>query len=289
MIAKSDRRPLLRTPVARMTDADIAELRELIWSDALVVLTNQESLGPTEFVDWAHRMGEPQIYPIENYHHPDFSELYVSSNVELDAGRYGVARTGYYWHTDCPFLETPVPLTSLHLQVVPRDRRETWFINMAEVLEALPERVRRGLENRYAWHWHKGKYKIREQDVGKPMHELIDEIESRWPAHVHPCVAEHPRTGRKSLYVNSGFTIRFDGESEAESAQLLEELCEFSEREDRVIRHVWGPGQIVVFDNRQLIHRNGNLKTDGEYVMFRISIFDGLPFFGNAHPKPPSP
>lgn len=277
---------LLSTPISKMTDADIAELKQRVYRDALVVLTDQGEVSPEVFVKWSHRMGTPQIYPIENYHHPDFAELYVSSNIRTEEGRYGVARTGYYWHTDCPFLSEPVPFTSLHMPQIPAGRRETWFINMVDVMRELPENLREKIVSTYAWHGHKGKYKIREQDVGKPMHELLDEINRSWPEQVHPVVAEHPVHGKEALYVSSGFTNRFHGLAVAESEATLQQLYDFTEQPHRYIRHVWEPGQVVIWDNRQLVHRNGDLPTKGDYVVFRISIFDGLPFFGNRFPKP---
>ena len=73
----------------------------------------------------------------------------------------------------------------------------------------------------------------------------------------HPLVRIHPVTGRKSLYCSPRFTIglKGDGLSEAEADTLLDELIAHSLKKQFRYRHVWGNGDVVMWDNRCVNHR----------------------------------
>jgi (R)-3-[(carboxymethyl)amino]fatty acid dioxygenase/decarboxylase len=264
------------------TATDAARLREIIYRERVVVLRDQTRLAPADYIAFSRLLGTPQIYPIDSYHHPDHPELYISSNLRFDGKRYGVARTGAYWHTDCCFLREPVSFTMLAMDLLPRSRRDTLFVDMAEVWRSLPEALASRLRGRAAFHGPNGRYKVREVDVGKPLGELIAEIAKLSPDVPHPVVIEHPVTGERALYVNEGFTTRLTGLDADESRALLDQLFAFTCSADRVRTHTWKLGDVVLWDNRLVIHRSGGVADDEDYIVFRISIFDGLPFYAQG-------
>lgn len=268
--------------IRQIGDADARFLKDLVYRDRVVVLRGDTAPAPADFIAFARRLGAPQVYPIDSYHHPEHPELYISSNISKNGKRYGVARTGYYWHTDCCFLSEPVSLTMLAMEVLPAGPRETLFIDMVEVLDALPPALRGRLEQRAAWHGPNGRYKVREADVGKPLHELLDEIGRLSPDVRHPCVIAHPATGERALYVNEGFTTRVEGLSPEDSRDLLAAVFAFTRESHRIRAHLWQPGDIVLWDNRTVVHRSGAVPSAEDYVVFRISIFDGLPFYAKS-------
>ena len=63
----------------------------------------------------------------------------------------------------------------------------------------------------------------------------------------HPVVQTHPETGRKALYVNSGFTSHIVGFEPPESTTLLDFLNRHSTRPENVYRHRWRVGDLVVW------------------------------------------
>lgn len=266
----------------RQPPAELARrVQESLYAQRVVVIRNQE-LAPSEYLAWSRMLGRPQVYPIDVYNHPEYPEIYVSSNLKVDGKRFGVARTGYYWHTDCSFLTEPVSFTMLYLPVQPKSRRETLFVDMTRVLRDLDPALRDKIASRWAIHGPNGRYKIREQDVGKPMHELLDEVDAAFPKVRHPCTIKHPVTGVDALYVNDGFTVGIEGLSDTEARPALKALFSRMHEPERVEAHVWRPGDVLIWDNRQVIHRSGAAPQDEEYVVLRISIFDGLPFYETA-------
>ena len=62
----------------------------------------------------------------------------------------------------------------------------------------------------------------------------------------HPCVCNHPVTGRPALYVNRGFTIRFDDWTRDESRDLLNYLVDHATTDELVYQHRWEAGDVVV-------------------------------------------
>lgn len=70
----------------------------------------------------------------------------------------------------------------------------------------------------------------------------------------HPCIIEHPTTGRPALYVNRGFTLRFDGWTRAESRDLLNTLVDSATVDELVYTHEWTDGDLVMWDNRCVLH-----------------------------------
>ena len=67
-------------------------------------------------------------------------------------------------------------------------------------------------------------------------------------------VLVHPESGRKALYVNPAFTLRFEGWTKRESKPLLDFLFEHCRYEGYTCRFNWSPGSVAFWDNRQVWH-----------------------------------
>src|SRR4029079_3221418 len=89
---------------------------------------------------------------------------------------------------------------------------------------------------------------------------------------VHPVLGRHPDSGRKVLYVNSSFTVRFEGWTAQESAPLLKYLYEHSARPEFTPRFQWREGSIAFWDNRATWHYAVNDYQGERRLMHRITI-----------------
>ena len=82
----------------------------------------------------------------------------------------------------------------------------------------------------------------------------------------------HVETGRRSLYVNATFTVRFKDMTEQESAPLLQYLWQHAVRPEFTCRFRWQPNSIAFWDNRCVLHNAIN-DYDGERrFMHRVTI-----------------
>jgi taurine dioxygenase len=282
--------PLPGTIGAEITDLNAAALtaeqaqhiRQALYTHKLVVFRGQK-LQPAEYIEFARRLGRPQIYFQKNYHHPEHPELFVSSNIPVNGKKMGVAGTGRYWHTDYQFFKEPLPFVMVYPQVLPsRGQRATYFIDMVRVYEELPDELRRYVEGRRAIQDAKWRYKITPEDVDRSLFDLLKDVEKLVPPVTHPAIIEHPVTLKKSLYISSGFTEGIEGLSHDENKAVMAKLFAFIEKEDRVHTHPWQMGDILMWDNRQLIHKASSTEPGEPNMSYRIGVYDELPFYTNA-------
>ncbi len=203
----------------------------------------------------------------------------MSSNVKSDGKQMGVPRTGGYWHSDTSFEKEPKVITMLMPKVLPANHpRSTKFIDMAAVYAALPQATKDRLAGAEFLHSGRYRYKVRPENAGMDIFEILELIDAFAPPVRHPAVIEHPYTGEKILYANRGFTIGIADRSLDESASLLREIFAFAET-DRFVREVrWSMGDIIVWDNRFLSHTSGrNSGPEEETMMYRITSRDAYP------------
>ena len=85
-------------------------------------------------------------------------------------------------------------------------------------------------------------------------------------------VISHPLSGQPALYVNPGFTIRFEGWTVEESKPLLDFLYAKAAEECNITRFNWQPGSVAFWDNRATWHFAQNNYPGERRIMHRITI-----------------
>ena len=238
------------------------------------------------YIDAVRRFGEPQIYFQGNYHHPDHPEIFVSSNIPRDGEKFGVAGTGRYWHTDCSFFDEPLPLTFIRPKVIPKTYRATYYIDMARIWRELPDHLKEIVDGTHCWHEAKWRYKVQHCDIDKSISEILDEFSKEAPGAHHPTVIDHPVTRERILYISEGFTSAIEELNFHDSIDTLKVINEFVFREDHVHTHTWEEGDIIVWDNRLLVHKASANLTGEPSVSYRIGCYDGHPFYSTVNDPP---
>lgn len=270
--------------INRATAEDFAEMKQRIYDNRVVVLKNQAEMTPAEFVRLGEGMGTIVPYYEPMYHHPEHEEIFVSSNVLEEGKQVGVPKTGKFWHADYQFKEQPFAFTIFFPRLLPEGNRGTFFIDMAQAYRALPEKLREKIRGSKASHSVRRFFKIRPDDVYRPLGEIITEVEEKSPPAVHNTVVTHPVTGEEILYISEGFTDRIDGADTTDPRGLLAELLtevgqldpEFTH--PNILTHSYDPGDVVLWDNRALAHRALHVPGNGGAVSHRITVLDDLPF-----------
>jgi len=152
---------------------------------------------------------------------------------------------------------------------------------MADIYDALPAALRSIVDGRTAKHDPSMRYKpsLADVEANLDIGEILERKRPLFPAPTHPLVITHPVTGRRILYMNSGFTTSIDGLPYDESTAALKELFAFIERPEHIQPHSWELGDIIIWDNRMLIHKAGYMAPDDFQTIFRLGIDDLVPFY----------
>ncbi|MET8763252.1 TauD/TfdA family dioxygenase [Lentzea sp. NPDC004782] len=261
-------------------DEDVRALKEAVYRDKIVVLKDQD-LDPKQFLALGTRLGTPQTYYEPIYHHPEVKEVFVSSNVDDGEKRVGVPKTGKFWHSDYQFMPRPFDITLIYPQVVPSRHRGTFFIDLTKAYENLSEELKLAVKDTTAWHSVRRYFKIRPSDVYRPLSEIIEEVDARTPPVALPTAHPHRHTDETILYISEGFTLSITDSDGREQPELLRELLASTGQLDREFEHpavhlqTYDKGDLLVWDNRSLVHRALHTATDEPAVSYRVTVYDG--------------
>ncbi|MCI0383777.1 TauD/TfdA family dioxygenase [Streptomyces sp. CNQ085] len=267
---------------------DIDAIKAAVYTKKIVVLKNQD-LAPRQFLQLGQLFGRPETYYEPMYKHPEVEEIFVSSNVPEDGKQIGVPKTGKFWHADYQFMPDPFGLTFIYPQVIPEKNRGTYFIDMGKAYEQLPEDFKKEVAGTFSRHSVRKYFKIRPSDVYRPISEIIEEVDTKTPPVVKPSTFIHPMTGETVLYISEGFTIGMeDGDGKPLEGDLLQRLFEATGQLDDSFDHpnihlqTFEKGDLLVWDNRSLIHRARHTTTPEPTVSFRVTVHDARRLYDEA-------
>jgi taurine dioxygenase len=250
-----------------LSDDLIGDIRAALLRHHVIFFRDQH-LTSGQHLAFGRRFGELQVH--------DFVEGMADNDEILEVRKedYETRNFGGGWHTDVSYLERPALGSVLYAREVPEYGGDTMFANQHLAYEALSDGMKRMLESLTAVHSARRPYgpnAVRAHDYG-PSSMRFNFTEAALAETEHPVVRTHVETGRKSLYVNRTFTIRFKDMTEAESAPLLNYLCDHAVRPEFTCRFRWQPGSIAFWDNRCVQHNAINDYHGQRRVMHRVTI-----------------
>ena len=296
-------RPETRLRVAPLTPSIGAEVRGLDLSQGLdadavaavrqallqhkVLVFREQSLNDAQQITFSGYFGRvTPAHPIKNglVEAPAIMENVLTDDRDIYAG-YDLdaehplrpalrprARVG--WHIDITFVANPTAVTFLRGVEIPPVGGDTLFANLEALYESLSPSLRSWLDTLQAIH-------VRDDAaVGRPPKPRFDGRETGPFAALHPLVRVHPETGKKHLFLATGFVKAIHGLRPRESAALLDFLnAELEGRADLHARVRWNQGDLVVWDNRAVAHA-GPIDPKyiaGERIVHRTTVEGDLP------------
>ena len=194
------------------------------------------------------------------------------------------------WHTDSSFQEISAKVSILSSVKVPKSGGQTQWADMRAAFDMLEPNTRLKISRLNARHslYHSQKKVGGAQSTTtaglRELHGKTDTgayqppDENRVP--LRPLVKVHPVTGRPSLFIGR-HAHGIEGISNAESERLLEELTQFSCQSPRIYSHDWKVGDIVIWDNRCVLHRVRSWPLDSPRVMLHTRV-GGNPYTEGA-------
>jgi taurine dioxygenase len=226
-----------------LTDEDIRAVQHAL-NEHQVVFFRDQDITPQQHLAFGRRFGELHVHPsVRAKPRAEWTEV-----LPVHADEKTKRIVGDKWHTDVSCDERPPYASILHLTTVPATGGDTLFSSMYAAYEALSEPFKRFLEPLTATHDGTPNYTDRARRDGQDTAGRVH------PKAVHPVIATHPLTQRKTIYVNSIFTVRINELGERESNEVLAFLFAHVTRPDFQCRFRWRRNSIAFWDNRAVQH-----------------------------------
>jgi len=263
-----------------LSDRAFAALERAFYDHQVLTLRAQE-ITAAQFVAFARRLGPPQPHVIDQFHHPEDSNILILSNVKKNGQPTGLQDAGSYFHTDYSYLQVPARATTLYSRVVPKVGGDTLFANQQAAYDDLSDAIKKRIEPLYGIH-HYGNRNDQDEKSRTVASVLTAEQKAKMPVITHKIARPHPVTGRNSLYAVSGSSFGIVGMPEDEARDLLDELAAHSTHPKYQLRFKYGVGDIVVWDNASLLHSATLIDPDDARTLWRITVLE--PSQGAAAP-----
>ena len=230
-----------------------------------VLFFRDQTLSPEQHIELAQRLGQINVNrfftPVGGF--PQIAEV----RKEPDQ----VTNVGGGWHTDHSYDQIPALGSLLYARELPEQGGDTLFASTYAALDALSSGMQKMLSRLSAVHSSRHVFGA---GANRPadLNTRFGNAEAATQDAVHPVIVEHPRSGRKTLYVNPGFTTRFDGWTEEESAPLLQYLFRHISKPEFTYRFQWEPGSLAFWDNRCTWHYALNDYHGARRLLHRITL-----------------
>ena len=216
-----------------------------------VLLFPPQDLPAAGQVGFARRFGEVQIHVMNQYHADGYPELYRLSNLDEHGKPHGrhPDKGTLAWHTDGSWQRVTGQATIIYGEVMPESGGETHFCDMYGAYERLDAAWKARIAHLRAVH---------NLDFSRTRRHGEDPLTEAQrlakPPVDHPVVRTHPETGRKCLYLGDHAEY-IVGMPYEDGRSLIEELNALAVHPDLSYEHRWKARELIVWDNRCVMHR----------------------------------
>ena len=241
-----------------------------VFNNYSVVLFRGQEITDDQHIAFSQRFGEleetgfaiaapnPFIYKLAN--------VDDEGNVlAIDAVKRIFLEVNARWHTDSSFRAIPAMASLLSAKEAPEGEGETCFASMRVAYKAMPEGRKKSLEGMRAIHSYAYSVSLF-GELG-----VTQEEKNAVPPVEHPIVRTHAPTGEKSLYV-SGHIESIVGMPVEEGRLLAKELIDWCTRPEYVYTHRWQQHDLIMWDNRCMLHRAMSVPLKHKRIMHRTTI-----------------
>ena len=266
--------------VAEITGIDVADLSDeaferlyAAWLDYGVLRLRNQRIDEDQLQAFSARFGPLEEAPMGRMSEEDKAKLknrYVTqlSNILVDGkpiGGLGNAEASF--HSDMTYIENPPPASVLLGVEIPPAGGDTYFADQYAAFAALPDELRARIADLTL------KHDAAHTSIGKlrPGFEPFDDPRDA-PGATHPIVRTHEETGRKALYLGRREWAYVPGLALEESEKLLDELWSYAALPENVWRQTWHPYDLIIWDNRRVLHRRDAFDPKSRRLMKRCQV-----------------
>jgi taurine dioxygenase len=234
-----------------------------------------EPLTSVQFANVARYFGEPQLQLLRYQRHNEAPEVSIlnstySTPEDKPDDLKMMRLTG--WHTDDSYFAVPAKATMYQSLEIPGTGGETGFCNTRKAYQDLSEEMKKKLDGLQAVH----SYDTIRTPAIAPNRTREEQAET--PDVIHPLIRTHDDTGIKAIYFNANRTDRIVGMEREASDKLLDWLHGHMTQQKYQYWHHWRVGDILLWDNRCLVHAvNMDFPVGERRVYQRILLKGSVP------------
>ncbi len=253
-------------------DATTAELHQLWLTYGLLVFPGQ-SIDEAQQIAFANRFGDIEL--LGGKQSAWLSNVKDDGTLRENDDSVKVLKGNMGWHMDSTYMHLQAKGAVFSAHVVPPDGGGTEWADMRAAYDALPDDLRAKVEGMTARH----SLVYSQSKVGHSHNENTDYMGYGFHGGDDPersLVKVHPETGRKVLIIGR-HAFGLTGMTQEEGEQFLQDLADFACQPPRVYEHRWAPGDVVMWDNRCLMHRARPWDMTVPRVMLHVRIAGDRP------------
>jgi len=173
------------------------------------------------------------------------------------------------WHSDSSFKPTPARYSLLHARVLPKAGGNTEFADMRAAWDALDGDTRAEIADLVCEH-------SQQYSRGILGFDFTEEERLKNPPVPQRLVRRHPGSGRRSIFL-SAHAGAIRGMPMPEARALLRDLTEHATQRKFVYAHQWRVGDLVMWDNRAMMHRARRYDPGEVRELHRTTVADDRP------------
>jgi taurine dioxygenase len=247
------------------------------WAQHLVLRFSGQRLSDEQLMAFSKRFGELDHVPIASSgldrmdsDVDDKAREWVAVISSIKKEGKAVGGLGSYelvWHTDMSYNDLPPRASLLYALEVPPDGGNTGYLNMYAAYETLPERLKRAVEGKTCIH---DSSRNSAGELRQGFQRTVDVRHT--PGAVHPLVRLHPVTKRKALFLGRRPGAYIHGLPVGESEKLLDEIWAHATQPQFAWYQKWRIGDLVLWDNRCVMHRRDAFDESLRRLMHRTQI-----------------
>ena len=273
-------KPVTPSFAADVLDVDVTKLSERAfrevysaWLEFGVLRIRDQPLTESQLQEFSGRFGPLEEAPFGRMTEAQKAKIknrYVTqiSNIRVDGESIGgLGNSEASWHSDMTYVAKPPPASILLAIEIPEQGGDTHFADQAAAFDALPQALRSRITALCI------KHDAAHTSIGKlrPGFDAFEDPREA-PGAIHPIILTHNETRHQALYLGRREWAYVPGLTLKESEALLDELWGYAALPENVWRQTWRPHDLIIWDNRRVLHRRDEFDNTHRRLMKRCQV-----------------
>ena len=247
--------------------ADTAAALNAALARHAVLVFRDQAMDPVQFTAAGELFGPLMPQQLKQFVLKDHPLVGYNSTHDLPRKNGKLQVRGENYHTDHSNEVSPPKATMLLAISLPSQGGDTQFVDVRQAFDDLSADMQQRIQGLRSRHVHQSSRSPR--SFAKLSDQALQAIPQTW----QPLVIRHPDSGRAALYLNTGRMEGIEGIDDDAAHALIEQLYQHATQPRYEYRHVWRKGDMVIWDNRSVMHQaNADYNPEELRYLYRLMV-----------------